>query len=344
MGKNIKTEKGLGTKTKIILWILIFAVGLTIGWFIPKKATTSFKLVRSSDPSYKFTDPTLFLETSEDTLDPKYKSLKEDINTYINTAVSNKKASLVSVYVRNLNSSNWIGINADKKFSPASMLKVATLMYVLEQAETDPSFLSRNVTIENSPEATGTQDFYPPKDPIQVGNTYSVQDLISHMIIESDNVAALALQKMVGPYEIEKLYKELQIPLPTDENDSITAQQYSHFFRVLYGGTYLDHYVSEQALDLLSRTSFTDGLVSGVPSGTLVSHKFGERTIKNENSDGTSTTLVSTETELHDCGIVYYPKNPYLICVMTKGSDFPTLASVIKDISKIVWNKASSLN
>ena len=332
-------------RTKVTLWIIIFCIGLGIGWFIPKSQTPSkFKVVRETNSDYKFSNPLLFVETSEDTLDPEYKSLKQSINNYINTVVSNKKASLVSVYVRNLNSSNWIGINTDKKFSPASMLKVATLIYALKHAEIDTGFLSKNVTIENSPEPAGTQDFYPPKDPIRIGNTYTVEELLSHMIIDSDNVAALALQKIVGPDEIQKVYNDLQVPMPTDESDSMTTQQYSHFFRVLYGGTYLDHYISEQALDLLSQTTFNDGLIAGLPSKTVVSHKFGERTIKNETVAGTSTTTVSAQTELHDCGIVYYPNNPYLICIMTKGNDFPTLASVLKDISKIVWDKSSSLN
>jgi len=28
--------------------------------------------------------------------------------------------------------------------------------------------------------------------------------------------------------------------------------------------------------------------------------------------------------QLHDCGIVYYPETPYLLCVMTKGWNFET--------------------
>ena len=61
------------------------------------------------------------------------------------------------------------------------------------------------------------------------------------------------------------------------------------------------------------------GLRAGVPDGTTVSEKFGERHIV-DSSTGTS------QEELHDCGLVYAKSGTYFLCVMTRGSDFPTLA------------------
>ncbi|MCX6719655.1 MAG: serine hydrolase [Candidatus Staskawiczbacteria bacterium] len=59
---------------------------------------------------------------------------------------------------------------------------------------------------------------------------------------------------------------------------------------------------------MLSKTTFNDGLVAGVPKGTTVSHKFGMyATSKDENI---------TDLELHDCGIIYYKTTPYLLCVV----------------------------
>jgi hypothetical protein len=130
--------------------------------------------------------------------------------------------------------------------------------------------------------------------------------------------------------------------LPTPEAtgaDNYTARQYSHLFRALYNGTYLSKPLSEKVLELLSKTRFDRGLVAGVPEGTVVSHKFGVRNIVNSDAD---TTPVARE--LHDCGIIYYPNNPYFLCVMTRGADFPTLESVIKDISRITWNEVAKIN
>ncbi len=79
---------------------------------------------------------------------------------------------------------------------------------------------------------------------------------------------------------------------------------------------------------MLNKATFTQGLVNGVPTTTPVAHKFGEHII------GTNTPL---GVELHDCGIIYHPTKPYFLCVMTQGRDEATLAQVIADISKTVY-------
>ena len=118
----------------------------------------------------------------------------------------------------------------------------------------------------------------------------------------------------------------------------MSASQYSTFFRALYNGTYLPWGLSEQALGLLASTNFNNGLVSGVASSTIVAHKFGERT--SQLQDGTFIGR-----ELHDCGIVYYAANPYLLCVMTKGQGtFPQLAGVISTVSKLVYTYVATKN
>ena len=81
---------------------------------------------------------------------------------------------------------------------------------------------------------------------------------------------------------------------------------------------------SEKALDILSKTTFNDGLVAGVDKGITVSHKFGE--------------YVGQQIELHDCGIIYYPENPYFLCIMTRGDNLDNLKDVIKNISGQIYD------
>lgn len=322
---------------KIIIAVLILSGGISIGYYLHDekiKNQPSIKVVRESSSDYKFIDPLLFLEVPESDTFPAYKNFKNIINTYVTKVLEDKKASDVSVYFRDFNTSRWVGINSEEKLSPASMMKVVTLISVLSAAESNPDLLTKGVNIASLPaETTKNQDLYPPKDPVQEGKTYTVQELLTHLIVQSDNNANIVLENIIGENQIKKVYDDLQIPPPTGNDYMITSQQYSHLFRVLYGATYLQHNLSEQVLKLLSQTTFTQGIVAGVPEGTQVSHKFGER-----SQEGSSVH------ELHDCGIVYYPKNPYFLCIMTKGSDFPTLTNVIKDISNIVWKNKSSLD
>ena len=325
---------------KIAVIIVIAFLGIAIGVLIPKPSST-VKIVRDPEAGLRFVSPMLLIQVSESDNIPDYKYLKDKINSYILSKEKDKKASIVSVYFRDLNSSHWIGVNSNEKYSPASMMKVLILLTILRMSEKEPAILSKGVLIKSLPKNTYDQDYYKPEHPVLSGEVYTVNDLLSHMIIESDNNATYALIDVAGQAEISKTYEDLSIP-QTDDGDNITTQQYSHAFRVMFSATYLQQRsLSDQALNLLSRTNFKDGIIAGVPKETVISHKFGERTLAQSS---TSTSNNSPTKELHDCGIVYYPDHPYFICIMTKGNDFNSLANIISDISSLICKNVPNLN
>lgn len=117
-----------------------------------------------------------------------------------------------------------------------------------------------------------------------------------------------------------------------DKNDFVSVREYSSMFRLLFNATYLSKDKSNQLLGMMSKSNYTGGLVTGVPATVKVAHKFGERAFDN-----------STTRQLHDCGIVYLPGSPYLLCVMTRGNDFNEPKTVISDVSGIVYSKMSAV-
>ncbi len=119
-------------------------------------------------------------------------------------------------------------------------------------------------------------------------------------------------------------FEYLNVTLPS--SGLLTAKQYGTFFRILFNSSYLDYDDSEKALSLLNDSTFVQGLRAGVPTNVQVAHKFGER-----------WDYGNSEKELHDCGIVYYPGHPYLLCVMTQGTNFDDMASAIANISRFVY-------
>ncbi|PIU19313.1 MAG: hypothetical protein COT18_08150 [Elusimicrobia bacterium CG08_land_8_20_14_0_20_59_10] len=44
-------------------------------------------------------------------------------------------------------------------------------------------------------------------------------------------------------------------------------------------------------------------------------------------------------TQLHDCGIIYHPRFPYMLGVMTRGLDLEKQQKVIADISRLVYRE-----
>ena len=112
---------------------------------------------------------------------------------------------------------------------------------------------------------------------------------------------------------------------PRDVTDEVASvRNYASIFRALYNVSYLPLDASEKILTWLVDARFPPGLVAGVPAGTQVADKFGERQLP----DGTR--------QVHDCGVVYFPDNPYLLCVMTKGQSWETLTGIISRISRLM--------
>lgn len=236
----------------------------------------------------------------------------------------------VSVYFRELNDGLWFGINEELTFSPASMRKVPMLIAILKQAERMPDLLDRQVVADLAQDHNARQNFKP-AHPVELGKRYSVGELLSRMIADSDNNAFMLLSGLVDPEELGRVYGLLSMQPPSASGgDAHTVLTYAAFFRILYNGTYLSKEMSDRALEELTRVAFRPGIVAGVPGGVPVAHKFGERS---EEGGG---------RQLHDCGIVYYPRHPYLLCMMTRGADFGALAEALSAVSRVVFEEVDS--
>jgi beta-lactamase class A len=134
----------------------------------------------------------------------------------------------------------------------------------------------------------------------------------------------------IGQLEVlSTLFADLGVKSSPNNPDYATTQSYSLFLRVLYNATYLDRDYSEMLLQLLSQSDFSKGIEAGVPDGIRIAQKFGDARIPNAQGQ-------QIGVELQNCGIVYYPDHPYVLCVMTKGTTISVLESTISDISQIV--------
>jgi beta-lactamase class A len=231
-----------------------------------------------------------------------------------------------AIYFRDLNNGPWFGIKEKEKFLPASLLKVPLMLSLLKQAVGDGTLLNSRFIWQG--ESRNIEYFKAEKE-LQSNQEYTVDEALTYMIKYSDNNASNALSYIVSTDTLLASYEDLGIPLSNNTDYAISARTYSSFFRILYNSTFLNKEYSEKALRLLSETMFNKGLVAGVSSSTIkISHKFGERQI-----------VTTGAKQLHDCGIIYYPNKPYLLCVMTRGADFDKLASFISQVSSIVYNE-----
>ena len=226
----------------------------------------------------------------------------------------------VSVYFKDLNSGMSFGINEEKKFPHGSLGKLPYLMGILKSAENDPGLLAQTVKLRPTAIVELAQS-----GPAE--QSYTVERLLWRLIVRSDNAALLALSTAVPPALLLKAYQDLAVEYGT--SGELSAKEYSRFLEALARHDYLNSLFSEKALNLLTLTEFRSGLVEGVPGSIRVAHKWG--------SVGEPLSQL-----LHDCGIVYYPNHPYLICIMTRArADSGVLSSVIARISRQVYDDFS---
>lgn len=340
----VKKLKKIGWKriSIIPMALLLFLFGYFSNTLINKYSNSTDTSVnpglRENDPNYKLIKPLLLC--SEKTNFFENKVIAGDINKYINGRIKDGSALDISYYFKDFNNGDWVGVNEDDKYSPASLMKVAVMMAYYKLAETNPSILTNQVLYKAN-DNLDSSEYFKATSTLKYGNIYTFDELINSMIINSDNNALTVLENFINPNSLNEVYTDLGLPIVQSSTDPaavdyISADVYSHFFRVLYSATYVNRQLSEKALELLTKSDFNKGIRAGLPTGMTVSSKFGERTILDSKGQ-------VDYRELHDCGIVFNPNHPYLICVMTKGKDYNVLAGIIKDISFMTFNEVGML-
>jgi len=319
-------------------WVVagaLFAGGLLAGVIIDRSLTGIGKrpaaLVEKREGGYTFINPLLECEGGADIIgDWEIRTLRRKIDAYIGDAVKGKRAYQVSVYFRDLTNGPALGANTEAQFSPASLLKVPLMIAYLKMAESRPSLLKEQILYDHRQDLNTSKHFKSSRS-IEQGKRYSIDELIQMMIVHSDNNAMFLLFNHLDREFRDKVYMDLGIIRQDATSDYVmNVEQYAFSFRVLFNASYLNRELSEQALRYLAQPDFPYGIFGGVPPGITVAQKYGERI-----HEGTDVK------ELHDCGIVYFPHMPYLVCVMTKGADFDVLAGMTKEMSAIIFNEIS---
>ena len=318
-----------------IINILLFLVIIVLVVIIisdGEKSKIKQSITRDTNDFFPLTNPILDCENniSGDELVVQSKAIREKVFDL------KDKYSIdhVSLYFRDMNNGPWIGINEKEEFSPASLLKVPIMMAFLREAEDNPSLLNRNVIIKDG---HLNKTFIPNvvfDNLLEIGKNYTLLQATESMIKNSDNTGVIILLENIKFSYLKGVFDSISVPFKDSTTEvPIRVKDYAGFFRVLYNSSYLNREMSEKALEILSEGGYMNGLRKGVPSEVLVAHKFGERTI-----DGSIDNI-----QLHDCGIVYYPTKPYLLCIMTRGDSFINQEKVIAELSSFVYKEIDKI-
>ncbi len=311
----------------------IFGLGLTMGFGLaiglmngPEGSIAEFD--RHTEISPTFLNSVDARSWAKSMLGTRVMPLDRKLEAVVRKTEDAHPGTEISVYVRDLASGFWFGHREDDAFHAGSLMKVPLVIGFLKAAEVQPAILDQVVTVNAEATRLFEVQSVQPREKVQAGQSYSVRELIRRTIVYSDNAAALTLEKLDRHSYLQRTAIELNVPIRDGvaPKRQVTLREYAKFFLSLYNSTYLSPEDSNELLGLLAKSDYHDGLAKRLPETLKVAHKFGE------SSDQSTTTYYLT-----DCGIVYFPGSPYLICASAKSKKLVGLEVGVQDVSADVY-------
>lgn len=243
----------------------------------------------------------------------------------------------VGLVVEDLDTGWEIAFNEEALIPSASLVKVPIMLSYFYAEEDKKISLKDTIRLKHSDKVAGSKVLG--MEP--VGSVFTVEELFSPMITESDNAAANVLISHLGFDTLNEYFKKMGLKKTNlarkmmdfaersaGEENYTTAVDMAFLFEQLYYNKFLNKDVSSKCLELLGEQKINDRIPRRLPKGTYVMHKTGlERHV------------------CHDVGIVFTNKGNFLICVLAKHEDRyagPT-KKFISDITLLTYNYYQSL-
>lgn len=306
----------------------VFLGGLGTYIFVSLPIPTFLK-IHSPASSYKYINPLLAVDVNQEKNFSFNKALELGIRGLIDDRKRRGDIQSAAVYIRNIESGNWVGINENEKFSPGKLLKIPIMIAYFKLGEGDPPIFDEKIRFAG-PVTTDTES--PPTEQIEKGKEYRIDDLIERMFVYNDNNAANLLFDYIDKKTLNEVYSDLGVDfqeVSKETDDFISVKAYSLFFRVLYNATYLNRNSSEKALSILAATGNKTGLGAIFPKEIPIAESVGGRKDKDKGPNA---------VELSDCGIVYFPKHPHLFCIMVRGDSRERAGQWFKDVGRLLYD------
>lgn len=309
-------------------------MAMIIGVFLGR-VVFSDKLSNSCTSSLKLIKPNMDCETYDNKVET-LNALKDGLSVSVAGFKKTGKAKRISVFVRDLKTSRFAGVDDDEVYYMASLLKTPVIIGGYKLAEVEPRILDQEVVYTGKPNLYDEQ-VIKSDEMMRIGSSYKIKELMRRAVVYSDNTAAQLLYDYYPNDFMDRIMQALGIQLtrPTGEKENlITARIYSNVFRILYNASYLTKEYSNETLLTLTKTAFNKGATAKLPKDVVVAHKFAERTVFDQSKG-------LTLKQFHECGIVYAKKSedPYIFCIMTEGDSYEDLESVVADLSLSIYEE-----
>lgn len=248
--------------------------------------------------------------------------LKKEIEAFIKTQSGN-----IAVSFYDLKEKSGFSIDGEKRMLSASTIKLVIVAELMRRVHIGETSLENRITV-TAQMKTGGDGILKELEP---GHSFTLKELLTLMVIISDNEATNILIDFLGMESINQMAQTMhlkQAHLGRKMMDSkaeeaghdnyICAEDIRDVLKSIYEGTCIDKESSKMMLDILKRQQQSGRLQLYLPESVVIAHKCGD--------------LDCVE---NDGGIFLLPKHPYILVVLT--NEMPTNKDGREAIGKISW-------
>jgi beta-lactamase class A len=249
-------------------------------------------------------------------------------------AIIGRNQGRVGVAIKNLQSGKTILVDEGRVFPSASTIKLLIMSELMKEIEGGKRRLDEVVVLREEAKTGGDGIL----KELDAGHGFSLKEMITLMIIMSDNTATNILIDMVGMDAVNRRADELgmrETKLQRKMMDAAArkagrdnftcAGDMLRFLETTYEGSNVSKERSDLMLSIMKKQQATGRLDLYLPvdeEGLVIAHKTGD--------------LDRLE---HDVGIVYSPGCAYIICVLTNETRTNKDGrEIIGEISKVVYD------
>ena len=231
-------------------------------------------------------------------------------------------SSTYGVYVKNLRTGEYYGVNETRNFEPASLYKLWVMAKTYEAIQNgelkESDILSQSIARLNSEFGIS-----PELAELTEGSiTLTVENALTRMITVSDNYAAYLLSEKLTNSAIQQYLIEHGFMLSTlGDPPQTTPLEIARFLEQLYSEKLTTHEYTQKMISLLKKQQLNGKMPKYIPTTISIAHKTGELGYFS-----------------HDAGIIYGHKGDYLIVAMSEGTNPDGSAERIAIVSKAIFD------
>lgn len=219
-------------------------------------------------------------------------------------------SGIIAICIKNMSTKKVFALNREEIFPSASIIKLMIMAEILKKVSIGEITLDKKVVVCDSLITRGDGILRY----LDTNHSFKIRELLTLMIIVSDNTAANILIDIAKMEDVNKFSENLGLKNTVlnrkmmdfeaagQGKENITcAGDICTFLELLYNGKIINDAYSKFMIDIMKKQQVHGKIDMFLPDSIILAHKTG--------------TLQNLE---HDVGILYGNKYDYAMCILTK--------------------------